>query len=240
MKPKDGKWRTEDLTSSGGKQNLPRPILRRGREPRSRRNAGLLEQKLQGGPRMLERGLVQAVSPPQIKRLETRGRTCWLFAFTVEEFEEAILCTAPLKACGMDSVYFSNQEMPSHQESRFRAGQEDGRVEFSDRWDEENNWLLEGRTVLIFKGGDRKDHANYRPITCLPTITKMVTLAIHKRMRRWLFGSVNSGILECEQRGVRTSQGCKEAVIENVASNLAEEREKSEVVEFYYDFKKGV
>ena len=74
-------------------------------------------------------------------------------------------------------------------------------------WDEENNWLLEGRTVLIYKGGDRKDPSNYRPITCLPTITKMVTLAIHKRMRVWLFGSVWSSILECEQRGVRTSQG---------------------------------
>ena len=54
---------------------------------------------------------------------------------------------------------------------------------FSDIGDEENNWLLEGRTVLIFKGGDRKDPANYRPITYLPTITKMATLAIHKRMR---------------------------------------------------------
>ena len=55
--------------------------------------------------------------------------------------------------------------------------------EVADRRDDENNWLLEGRTVLIFKGGDRKDPANYRPITCLPTITKMVTLAIHKRMQ---------------------------------------------------------
>ena len=65
-----------------------------------------------------------------------------------------------------------------------------------DRWDEENNWLLEGRTVLIIKGGDRKDPANYRPITCLPTITKMVTLAIHKRVRGWLCGSVEKSILE--------------------------------------------
>ena len=95
-----------------------------------------------------------------------------------------------------------------------------------DRWDQENNWLLEGRTVLIFKGGDRKDSANYRLITCLPTITKMVTLAVHKRVRRWLFGSVEKSILECEQRGVRTSQGCKEAALENIASNMRKKRQK--------------
>ena len=72
--------------------------------------------------------------------------------------------------------------------------------------EDENNWLLEVRTVLIFKGGDGKNPANHRPITCLPTITKMVTLAIHKRMGGWLFGSVDSGILEYDQRGVRISQ----------------------------------
>ena len=91
--------------------------------------------------------------------------------------------------------------------------------------DEENNWLLEGRTVLIFKGGDRKDPANYRPITCLPTITKMVTLAIHKSVMTWLFGSVGTSILECEQSGVRSSQGCKEAMIENVASNMMKRKD---------------
>ena len=79
----------------------------------------------------------------------------------------------------------------------------------------------------------------YRPITCLPTITKMITLAIHKRLRRWLFGNVDSSILECEQRGVRSSQGCKEAVLENLASNTMKRKEKKAVVELYYDFQKA-
>ena len=50
------------------------------------------------------------------------------------------------------------------------------------------------------------------------------------------FWSVETSILDCEQRGVRTSQGCKEAVIEKVAWNLAKKKEKKEVVELYYDF----
>ena len=66
----------------------------------------------------------------------------------------------------------------------------------SDRLDEENNWILEGRTVLIFNGGDRKDPANYRPITCIIPITKMVTLTIHKRMQ-YLFVNSERSILEC-------------------------------------------
>ena len=71
-------------------------------------------------------------------------------------------------------------------------------VEWSkaNSWDEENNWLLEGRTVLIFEGGDRKDPVNYRPITYLPTVTKMVTLAIHKRMRKWLFGNCERNVMD--------------------------------------------
>ena len=87
--------------------------------------------------------------------------------------------------------------MSADQEGGVPAREEVGRVEVTDRWDEENNWLLEGRTVLIFKGGDRKDPANYRPIICLPTITKMVTLAIHKRMQKYLFNNGERSLLEC-------------------------------------------
>ena len=158
---------------------------------------------------------------------EVRRRTFRWFKFTEEEFDEVLRCTAPWKACGVDGVFsFPIKKCPAIKKAVFHLVKRLVEWNVTDRWDEENNWLLEGRTVLIYKGGDRNDPANYRPITCLPTITKMVTLAIHKRMRGWLFGSVETGILENEQRGVRSSQGCKEAVIENIASNLMKKKKK--------------
>ena len=145
--------------------------------------------------------------------------------FTEDEIDEVLRCTASWKACGVDSVYsFPIKRCPPIRKAVYELVKKMVEWKVADRWDDENNWLLEGGTVLIFKGGDRKDPANYRPITCLPTITKMVTLTTHKRMRQWLFGSVGSSILEYEQRGVRTSQGCKEAVIENLASNMKKKR----------------
>ena len=167
-------------------------------------------------------------------------RRCRWGEFTEAEFEEVLSCTAPWKACGVDSVYsFPIKKCPPIKKAVFGLVKRLVEWKVYDSWQEENNWLLEGRTVLIYKGGDRKDPANYRPITCLPTITKMVTLAIHKRMRRWLFGSVERSILEYEQRGVRTSQGCKEAVLENVASNVMKKTENDDVIELYYDFQKA-
>ena len=158
----------------------------------------------------------------QVVLQETRemlqGRRCRWESFTEEEFDDVLMCTAPWKACGVDSVYsFPIKKCPPIKKAVFELVKTMVEWKVQDRWEEENNWLMEGRTVLIYKSGDRKDPTNYRPITCLPTITKMVTLAIHKRMWGLLFGSVERSILESEQRGVRSSQGCKEAVIENLA-----------------------
>ena len=50
---------------------------------------------------------------------------------------------------------------------------------------------------------------------------------------------MEASILECEQRGVRTSQGCKEAVLENLASNLMKRRQMNEILELYYYFQKA-
>ena len=169
-----------------------------------------------------------------------KGRRCRWFEFTEAEFDEVLRCTAPWKACGVDSVYsFPVKKCPPIRKAVYQLVKKMVEWSVQDRWDDANNWLLEGRTILIFKGGDRKDPANYRPITCLPTITKMVTLAIHKRMQRFLFGNGERSILELDQRGVRTSQGCKEAVIENLASNMMKKKDKNEIIELYYDFQKA-
>ena len=168
------------------------------------------------------------------------GRRCRWKDFTEAEFDEVLRCTASWKVCGVDSVYsFPIKKCHPIRKAVFRLVKKLVEWNVTERWDDENDRLLEGRTVLIFKGGHRKDPANYRPITCLLTITKMVTLAIHKRMRSLLFWSVESSILDCEQRGVRTSQGCKEAVIENRAANVMKRKEKTDIVELYYDFQKA-
>ena len=173
-------------------------------------------------------------------REKLQWRRCVWGPFTEAEFEEVLRCAAPWKACGVDSAYsFPIKKCPPIKKAVFELVKRMVEWKVTDRWDKENNWLLEGRTVLIFKGGDRKDPANYRPITCLPTITMMITLAIHKRMRKFLFGNGERSNLECEQRGVRSSQGCKEAVIENLAWNLSKRKERNEVVELYYDFQKA-
>ena len=52
-------------------------------------------------------------------------------------------------------------------------------------------------------------------------------------------GNVESSIIEYKQRGVRSSQGCKEAVIENLASNTMKRKDEKEIVELYYDFQKA-
>ena len=41
------------------------------------------------------------------------------------------------------------------------------------------SWLTCGRTTLIYKKGPTDVATNYRPITCLPTIYKLMTLPIH-------------------------------------------------------------
>ena len=71
-----------------------------------------------------------------------------------------------------------------------------------------------------------------------PNHHKMATLAIHKRVRLYLFGTIKEASLNAN--GVcQDLSGCKEAVIENLASNLMKKKEKKDDVELYCDFQEA-
>ena len=42
------------------------------------------------------------------------------------------------------------------------------------------HWSVTGITFLIYKGQDTKDPRNYRPITCLPTMFKILKINCFK------------------------------------------------------------
>ena len=57
-----------------------------------------------------------------------------------------------------------------------------------------------GKVAALFKKGDRCDANNYRPITVLPTISKILEKAVHTQLYAYL---KNNGILTSKQFGFR-------------------------------------
>ena len=75
------------------------------------------------------------------------------------------------------------------------------------------DWLTEGITYLLPKSQETKNPKNYRPITCLTTIYKLLTSILTERMHSFLEQTL---ILPQEQKGCkRNSYGCKEKPLIN-------------------------
>ncbi|XP_030758038.1 uncharacterized protein LOC115883767 [Sitophilus oryzae] len=72
-------------------------------------------------------------------------------------------------------------------------------------------WLTTGKTILLSKGNNTKDPRNYRPITCLPTLYKIMTQALSNR----IYNHLNkNNILPPEQKGCKKgSRGCKDQLL---------------------------
>lgn len=72
-------------------------------------------------------------------------------------------------------------------------------------------WMCEGRTTLIYKKGDPKDPKNYRPITCLNTIYKILTSVLLARILDTI-EPIWKNI--CEQKGCkRGTAGVQENIL---------------------------
>ena len=72
-------------------------------------------------------------------------RRCQWEAFTEWEFDEVLACTAPWKACGVDSVYsFPIKRCPPIKKAVYTLVKKMVEWKGTERWDEENNWLSKG------------------------------------------------------------------------------------------------
>ncbi|XP_030754463.1 uncharacterized protein LOC115881195 [Sitophilus oryzae] len=99
------------------------------------------------------------------------------------------------------------------------------------------HWLTVGRTTLIFKSGDTENPKNYRPITCLNTIYKILTGIIADKLYKHL---EIQEILPYEQKGCRrNAQGCRDQVL--LSNIIAEDckRRKKNLSIAWVDYKKA-
>lgn len=98
-------------------------------------------------------------------------------------------------------------------------------------------FLTEGKTYIKPKNKDTQNPSNYRPITCLPTMYKIITAIITRKIDKHL---TTHDILTEEQKGCRKkSRGCKEQlIIDSVITKQAEKNQRNLKV-CYIDYKKA-
>lgn len=99
------------------------------------------------------------------------------------------------------------------------------------------DFLMEGTTYIKPKNSDTQNPANYRPITCLQTLYKIITSTITHKIDLHLS---EHAVLSEEQKGCkRGSQGCKEQLIIDTIIMKQVEKEQRNIHTSYIDYKKA-
>jgi hypothetical protein len=77
--------------------------------------------------------------------------------------------------------------------------------------DQTPEWVIEGVTLLIPRNENTDKPKNYRPITCLPMIYKLITSIMSRRMQRYI---EDQNLMPKRQKGCcRGSKGCKDQLL---------------------------
>ena len=72
-------------------------------------------------------------------------------------------------------------------------------------------WLTTGVTFFIPKNENTENPKNYRPVTCLPTMYKLITSVISRRMQKYMD---DENLIQKEQKGCnRGSKECKDQLL---------------------------
>ena len=98
-------------------------------------------------------------------------------------------------------------------------------------------WLTLGATSLIHKKGPTNNAKNYRPITCLPTYYKLLTMIFTDLVYDHV---IENEILPLEQKGVRRkARGCKDQLLLDKAITEDARRKRKALSMIWIDYKKA-
>ena len=100
------------------------------------------------------------------------------------------------------------------------------------------NWMTTGRTSLILKDPKHPEkESNYRPITCLPTIWKLLTSIISDQIYNFLD---SNNLIPWQQKGnKRKSRGTKDQLlIDKLIMNMAKKKKRN-LRMIWIDYKKA-
>ena len=98
-------------------------------------------------------------------------------------------------------------------------------------------WLPIGRTYLLYKGNDSTKAKNYRPITCLNTMYKLLTSTLARHIERHID---DNDIMEVSQKGCRKGKkGCKDHLLTNKAITGNARQRQTNLSMAWIDYKKA-
>jgi len=98
-------------------------------------------------------------------------------------------------------------------------------------------WLRAGVTFLIPKNGNTENPKNYRPVTCLPTIYKLITSIITRCMQKYMD---DENLMPKEQKGCCSrSKGCKDQLLISKAILQECKHKKKNLCMAWIDYQKA-
>jgi len=99
-------------------------------------------------------------------------------------------------------------------------------------------WLKEGVTFLIPKNGNTENPKNYRPVTCLPKIYKLMASIISRRMQKYMD---DENFMPKEQKGYCSgSKGCEDQLlISKAILQECKRRQKKKLCMAWIDYQKA-
>ncbi|CAB3227168.1 unnamed protein product [Arctia plantaginis] len=99
------------------------------------------------------------------------------------------------------------------------------------------SFMTTGLTHLVYKSGSATDPKNYRPITCLPTLYKLLTSILRDKITSHI---TNNSIISHSQNGCRGgARGTKELLIIDMTINQQVRRNRKDLSTCWIDYKKA-